>query len=73
MDLGKMAYEDGRWIELGQDCIQWQAMVATDIEPSGCTTTELVMGNLTKLNKFLNVLQRSQPFHVIRFHMLILY
>jgi hypothetical protein len=26
-DVRKVSYEDGKWMELLQDCIQWQALV----------------------------------------------
>jgi hypothetical protein len=27
MDLREIGCEDGRWMELAQDCVQWQALV----------------------------------------------
>jgi hypothetical protein len=27
MDLGEIVYEDGRWVELAQDRVQWRAFV----------------------------------------------
>jgi hypothetical protein len=27
MDLEEICCEDGRWMELAQDCVQWQALV----------------------------------------------
>ena len=27
MDLREICCEDGRWVELVQDCVQWQALV----------------------------------------------
>jgi hypothetical protein len=27
MDLGETCFEDGRWMELAQDRVQWQALV----------------------------------------------
>jgi hypothetical protein len=27
IDLRETGYEDGRWMELAQNCVQWQALI----------------------------------------------
>jgi hypothetical protein len=41
LDLWETGCEDGRWMELAQDHVQWQVLVLS-VEPSCSVTTMLV-------------------------------
>jgi hypothetical protein len=38
MDLRKTDYDDGRWMELADDCLKWRTVILS----SGPATTKLV-------------------------------
>jgi hypothetical protein len=42
MELRKIDCEDGRWIELAQDSVQWRAFVTEGVELSGSATRQVV-------------------------------
>jgi hypothetical protein len=42
MDFRERGYEDARWMELVQDCVQWRVFGISGFEPSGSVTAELV-------------------------------
>ena len=42
MDLREIGCENGRWMELAQVCVQWQALVLAVLKLSGSATGEFV-------------------------------
>lgn len=38
MDLKKTCFQDGKWMELAQDCVQWWTLVLLAFKPSGSVT-----------------------------------
>jgi len=39
MDLREIGCEDGRWMELAQDSVQWACFGTSGVEPSGSAMT----------------------------------
>jgi hypothetical protein len=42
MDLREIHCEDGRWMELAQDRVQWRGSCISGVETSGSDTRDLV-------------------------------